>query len=93
MDIIKVALENIKDLTTEQLLDSLPPRYINFPFDDLLELQIKRVNWKGRLEWRVGYYSEKSINQETDLSLRKAVIALITRMLEKSYNIEFTIVK
>lgn len=62
-----------KEKTTEELLDLLPPRYINHPFDELYVMSIFKSNGL----WYIRYANQsnsKSFNQQSGFDIRLAAI-------------------
>lgn len=73
----------MKDLPLEDLLEKLPARYINHPFDELYILSIT----KSGGFWYVKYTREDktdSYNQRQSIELKLAVIEMLNDLKQKN---------
>ena len=69
----------IEELKTEDILELLPPRYINHPFDEIFMLRI----FKSSGMWYVRYENtgkKDSFVQQASLEIRLAAIEMIKHL-------------
>lgn len=82
---MNTSLENLSDLSTSDLLNLLPSRFIDTEFDLLYVLHI----FKSKNIWTIRYQNSENKNsyiQDADVDINKAAISMLKELSSRNIN-------